>query len=348
MAGFARLSVATWNVSTHGMMQALQDSELVRLLQTTDVLGLQEVADVKQAETFAGAIGMAVAATGTADFGLVNALLVRQTGKFTVEPEQPWALHPRASATHDTRAAAVLRLKIRREDEPSVCRHVLIVCTHLDHISEDVRLTQVRQVVKRVDGVIDRCEAEYSKTVYSDLKSDEKQLLLDRALAKGALSKEGHEKATQALKHQATVAPATEENKEPIEGVILLGDFNSLSLGDYKTDEELAALKTRRKKAGVEQPYFSVVRELEHENMVDTRSLARAVTGPLATSHYGVRVDYVFVSYPLLSVLQAAPSYETIAVPDDISDHNPVITTLEIFTDSRSNKPQDVGTIFCR
>ncbi|KAJ9465139.1 hypothetical protein DIPPA_01304 [Diplonema papillatum] len=341
------IRVASWNLrgNRDGFLDCVSQGPLshravgfAEVLRTVDILGLQEVRDMRSVEHLMREVGLRLAARAEADFSLGNALFVRQ-GSWDVCATFDWKLMP--DGAFELRSAAAVELWVPP-------RRVLVVCTHLDHRSEDLRLAQFRLLRKQIAEVVDRCEAEHNEVVDRGLECAGKQQLQDTAFAKGALSKEGHEKATQALKDRAAVPPTPEENREPIDGVILLGDFNSLSLSDYETDEEVAALRVRREKAGVEQPCFSVVRELEHENLVDTRSLARSVTGPLSTSHFGVRVDYIFVSRQLHSILHAVPSHETIEVSDDVSDHNLVITTLEISADSRSGKPQDVGTIFCR
>lgn len=98
-----------------------------------DVLALQEVrSDGEVLQRFAAALGMQVAVEKAGDkmVQLSNALLVRSTGAATATAA--WTLH----SHRESRSAVAVDLDCG----------LRVVCTHLDHRDEDVRLNQLSQL----------------------------------------------------------------------------------------------------------------------------------------------------------------------------------------------------------
>jgi len=75
--------------------------------------------------------------------------------------------------------------------------------------------------------------------------------------------------------------------------VFVLGDFNALRTDDYSS-EQWQSLVARRSSAHISSE--TALTSLIEREFWDCRAVAAHVEGPLETSHYGARVDYVWAS----------------------------------------------------
>lgn len=240
-----------------------------------DVLAVQEV-DTRwndRLDRLADLLRMRVAVVAEADpfVALSNALLVTEATEATAH--EPCTLD---CYDPESRVAVALTLGPRMPH---------VVCTHLDHRAESVRLAQLEQLRVHAEALGSR----------SSLKS----------------------------------LP-----------MLLLGDLNALRRADY-SDAQWAALVSKRAEHGIKSA-TELTDTLERRadqggwGWSDCRDVAlcngRTVTGDLATSVYGARVDYIWASPAMLRDWDVCEvSHVDVAqmhAPDAFTDHALVTCTL--------------------
>eukprot|EP01064_Diplonema_japonicum_P017339 TRINITY_DN25416_c0_g1_i1.p1 TRINITY_DN25416_c0_g1~~TRINITY_DN25416_c0_g1_i1.p1 ORF type:complete len:319 (+),score=94.99 TRINITY_DN25416_c0_g1_i1:34-990(+) len=307
----AKLSVATFNVN--GFKESIDSfAETLRTDPPLDVVGLQEAVGVEQVNSLAEKLDMKVAVISCAAFGLHNALLVRKDSQVEVKHTYEWVLD--GGETTERRVAVAAHCMLPKKED----RNIVIINVHLDALSEDVRLKQVRSLKSKVDSLFNADEPVYDPTI--DIK--DKLAKLEAAFEKGSLSETGFHKAKEMLikQEQDGVSPPAPEKLLPIDGWMLLGDLNSLTHADH-TEQELEELRARRLVAKVEAPRFTVSHELMCQyDLVDSVTLAKAKPETTHTSKHAVRVDYILFSYSLLTVVKEVVKHHHVVTP--ISDHS--------------------------
>lgn len=106
---------------------------------------------------------------------------------------------------------------------------------------------------------------------------------------------------------------------------ILCGDFNSLCKHDY-TQEQISFICEQRQANKLEEPKFDVVSQLQ-ERMADTawcgpHPARQGCVDP--TTHYGTRVDYIFLSNDLRQAL----TYYCVT-PYQSTDHHAIVVEIQ-------------------
>lgn len=108
-------------------------------------------------------------------------------------------------------------------------------------------------------------------------------------------------------------------------GRIILGDFNALNVGDY-SKEELEKIAKVRAENNWEEPKMEVTRFMQENGLKDCFSAALNRMGPLATSRFDTRIDYIYADDKLLQTFSCASLRH---VEEKLSDHLLVIAELK-------------------
>ena len=113
--------------------------------------------------------------------------------------------------------------------------------------------------------------------------------------------------------------------KEDIENIVIMGDFNSYNKTDY--DNKTLDVLTEMKKSYSGKDIFEVVDYLEEKGYRDTFGLRRAKGAqiPANTNIYGGRIDFVFISKAFTLPLKASYVYY-----NDFSDHVAIIVDFSL------------------
>lgn len=106
----------------------------------------------------------------------------------------------------------------------------------------------------------------------------------------------------------------------------MVGDFNSLNTSDYSV-KELESIKATRRKNNWEDVKVDVMGLTGGWVDCYTEAQRTAFRGPLHTSRFHTRIDYVFLNEELADMVQVV-EYEH--VESDVSDHNMVVCTLRM------------------
>ena len=323
------LRVATLNVRVFfGGMKKVADFVVAATQgDLPDLLCLQEVTCLEPTDEFARTLGMSLVASAQSDYGLFNCILVLRGGLAVATHIQSLSMSFASCGGTETRAASLVRFEILQNG--TVPRHIVLACTHLDHLSEDTRLAQLDVLLKEIDAYptkdpkhtppfttvpravsrkVSSAEGGVSAAHRAEISAQLRQTALAgynaavktlTARRRGEGEGEG-EGGTQ--KEEGT--PVVGDDVPTIDGWMIAGDLNSLTHSDY-SEAELADVIMRRERAGVSPADYRVASTLRESGCVDTMSLvddaARPI--PLATSVYGVRVDYVLASQSLLDVM---------------------------------------------
>ena len=106
---------------------------------------------------------------------------------------------------------------------------------------------------------------------------------------------------------------------------IIVGDFNALTRADY-TDEYFAKIDSTRKKYKVEDASFEVT-DILKSNYIDIFKVCHSNVKDvdLATSHYGTRVDYIWLSKDFSELVNTDLF---IGSQETASDHKPITVII--------------------
>ena len=123
----------------------------------------------------------------------------------------------------------------------------------------------------------------------------------------------------------------------PCEHRVFLGDFNALTQTDVAADGWRAIAEHRAQNAW-EAPTSDLTDVLKAAptkkraglRMVDARQAASERSGPLGTSRFGTRIDYVFLSASLAYSAAEVSRLDHLTCIPHVSDHNAVVATLEL------------------
>jgi len=134
---------------------------------------------------------------------------------------------------------------------------------------------------------------------------------------------------------------------------VLLGDFNALTVSDY-SKTELRRISDVRKRSKWEPPVSDLSDALRGHGknrsappaaqrlrglsprLIDTWEAAQYREGPIATSRYNTRIDYIFLSPELAGRVVVHGCECRCAIPH-ASDHNAVVATAHFRDDGDEN-----------
>lgn len=105
------------------------------------------------------------------------------------------------------------------------------------------------------------------------------------------------------------------------EPIVLLGDFNCLRLGDY-SKQELNSIAEQRAMNNWEEPSEDVWKYLHEKAWFDSYLMANTISGPIGTSRFGTRIDYVLYNEEFKAEFCCASCMH---FENNASDHNMVI-----------------------
>lgn len=113
---------------------------------------------------------------------------------------------------------------------------------------------------------------------------------------------------------------------------IILGDFNALTKKDY-SKKEWDDIKVVRKYNKWELPITDLTLQITLQNesgwkLFDTKQLASMSLGPLATSRFNTRIDYIYVNKILTDLWDVFQLKHTVIMPF-LTDHN-LVTAMFI------------------
>ena len=129
------------------------------------------------------------------------------------------------------------------------------------------------------------------------------------------------------LKQLSALLSALPKKREgSTRGRLLLGDLNSLNVGDYKA-EPLSEIRRVREENNWEAPRNEVTESLQRDGWRDCYAEAKKTVGPLATSRFHTRIDYIYADEDMLQLFNCS-SVEH--VEGDMSDHLMVIAEFKI------------------
>lgn len=327
------LRVGTMNVlRLSGGWEGL--AQVLRAHGPFDVLALQELptADgsvnvpATSVIALAAAIGMRVAAVRDADFGLANALLVPVRADSAREGEgsggsssgggtgvvadgsdiggSGGCRRHRVVSTHECDLTATKFGGGARENRSAVAvvldlefgagvgDRAVFICTHLDAFAERDRLAQLMDLRGHLTGDGSKGDGD------EDSGGNGWGISLSR------------------------------------DACFLMGDMNALCRDDYAPDYWSDLVECRREAGIATETAVTTVLAAEAREgdrnwgMVDLRSVAGVVLeGPVATSHHGAHIDYVFGSVGARRRWRPV-RVAHVEVPDDLTDHALVICDL--------------------
>jgi len=121
-----------------------------------------------------------------------------------------------------------------------------------------------------------------------------------------------------------------ELTKHPI---VILGDFNALTKNDY-SKKKWENIYTVRKENKWELPLTILTDRITSNqedgwNLIDSRKIAKEISGPLTTCRFDTRIDYIYINKNLKKNWNIY-KYECINAIPNITDHNLVIIFLKI------------------
>ena len=121
-----------------------------------------------------------------------------------------------------------------------------------------------------------------------------------------------------------------ELTKHPI---VILGDFNALTKNDY-SKKKWENIYTIRKENKWELPLTILTDRITSNqedgwDLIDSRKIAKEISGPLTTCRFDTRIDYIYINKNLKKNWNIY-KYECINAIPNITDHNLVIIFLKI------------------
>eukprot|EP01063_Lacrimia_lanifica_P007029 TRINITY_DN14452_c0_g1_i1.p1 TRINITY_DN14452_c0_g1~~TRINITY_DN14452_c0_g1_i1.p1 ORF type:complete len:368 (+),score=33.04 TRINITY_DN14452_c0_g1_i1:94-1197(+) len=283
------------------------------------ILAVQESDKRDKLHELAGALGMDVACTAPADFGLTNALLV---DKNSVHVLRTFSIDLNVPSSEELRTVAALYCQISDAGtSPGAALYLVIATAHLDAYLEANRLAQLRILEGAMARIVADPMGNHKGARDETAPGKDALQLAQWAMERGSLSQEGYEKVKDRVaagqrrgsptKKRATANTSPRPDtrcpkktkpavRHPVDGWVLMGDFNALTKEDY-TEEQREGIRNMREKACVSKPAYEVMRRLRDDlHLIDAKSVADRFSGDLATCPYSVRVDYIMANKPLL------------------------------------------------
>jgi endonuclease/exonuclease/phosphatase family metal-dependent hydrolase len=323
-----RVNLGTLNVDSMRNIDGL--SAAVREHGPFAALAIQEANSDDRLERFAAALDMRVGVACKADFGFINALLVPQDLVERQILSSPTYVppHERSRDTLGLDATPALACEMEPEPEPEPASPTMMLEPKTMNCKLDDGEMEVRAAcaLSLSWNGASRCCPRLTTVVCTHLDAYQESTRLTQL--------------RQLRSHLATSLQKADETQQ--EPMFLLGDFNALRRRDY-SDDEWEALCEQRAKAMVKSE-TAVTDTLEAGpteeeagpwGLTDcATAAAENRTGPIASSVYGARVDYIWANHAAMQLWQVI-RYVHVDMPcgegaQALTDHSLVVCELEL------------------